>query len=203
MYGGESKMNQPNAGPQQQPQPTQPAILLNIKFTPEEASIILNKLNIATFQGFTESSLAIAILGKIQNAEKIPAAVLGPTTGQMRNIRESTSTPVGEDSPDNLNQLRTVLSKPVASPRITPAEETPRFATPPKIKEVEEKQDAPIEEVVDEDDARPGAPLKALDEAKAEPISEDGEKVHIPPEDSPAFGVIDNSVKKDGTDKYI
>lgn len=212
MYGGESKMNQPNQMNAGAPQ-AQSTILLNIKFTPEEASIILNKLNAATFQGFTESSLAIAILGKIQNAEKIPAASMGPTLGQMKNIRESPPTPVGET--DNLNDLRQVLSKEPVPPKtapiarttsVTTTEETPRFTSAPKIKEVVEEKpgESPIEEVdTDEDDARPGAPLKALDEAKAETPSEGEGTVNIPPEDSPAFGVIDNSAKKDGTDKYI
>jgi hypothetical protein len=58
----------------------------------------------------------------------------------------------------------------------------------------------------DDEDDRPGAPLKALDEAKSEettPTVPVEENANIPPEDAPAFGVVDNTKKKDGTDKYI
>lgn len=169
------------------PQAT-PAILLDCKFTPDEASLILTKLNTAQFMGFGESSMALSILGKIQNASKIPAAAIGPTVTQTNNIKDS--------KPSDISQLRQVLGKTPEKPVVEEKARNVSFTPPPAATET------PVTEVdEDEEDSRPGPPLKALDEAKAETTKEADPA--IPPDDAPAFGVIDNSKKKDGTDKYI
>lgn len=183
--------------PNQKPVQAQPAILLSVKLSPDEATLILGKLNQSQFLGFTESSLALSIYAKIQNAEKLPAATMGPTTTQMNGIKKT--------EPSNLGQLREVFSKEPAAPQ-QPV--TPSFTSPPHVKPVVDETPK-SEESDDVEDERPGAPLKALDEAKSEAspvtpvLEEDDEKVNIPPEDTPAFGVVDHSTKKDGTDKYI
>jgi hypothetical protein len=159
-------------------QPVNPqAILLNLKLSTEEATMILNKLNSAQFVGFTESSLALSILGKIQNANKIPASSIGPTATQMKNIKQT--------EPSNVSQLREVLGK---DPK-----KAVNFTSPPPV--IEEKEDP-----IDEEDNRPGPPLKALDEAREKVESQDDSP---PPEDAGVFSVIDRSSSKDGTDKYI
>ena len=51
-------------------QPQKKPVVLSLRLTPEEASLVLNKLNTAQFTGFTEAQLALAILGKIQSADR-------------------------------------------------------------------------------------------------------------------------------------
>lgn len=175
----------------------QKPIVLNFKLTPEEATLILNKLNTAQFTGFTEAQMALAILGKIQNAEKVPVPIPGPSTTQMDGVRSGT--------PTNISNLRNVLGKqsgPINEAPEGPPVKTKAFTPPPVV-------EPPTEEISeqDEEDNRPGAPLTPLGEAKSkiQEVKEDEEeKVNIPPEDAPAFGVVDNtSKKKDATNEYI
>jgi hypothetical protein len=192
----EAKMNQIGQNPNVAQQ--KPVVLLKLALTADEASMVLNKLNVSQFVGFSESALAMSVLAKLQSAERVTQDNLGPSVDQLRNVKE-TRTP-------NKKQLQSVLNK-VAAEKTAEKVAAPvtdrraQFTKPTSVvKEI--KEDLEDESLSgDDDDSRPGAPLKALDEAREETSPA---KESIPPEDAGIFSVIDKSKnKKDGTDSYI
>lgn len=199
-----------------------PPTVLPLHLSTEEASLILNKLNVADFRGFNEATIALSILGKIQSAPRLPASSIGPTTEEMQRP------PVAKEAINNI--LDPPKFKPAPS---VPTPPTPKTPTPPEKKEskvvaevksqtvikdesaIDEspgktppEPDAPKEVLSEsvEEDTRPTAPMTSLDQIRAGKNKENAEEDVPPPdEDAGVFSVIDRSTKMSRTaeDDYV
>jgi len=135
----------------------------------EEAGLILNKLNVASFTGFKEASMATTIFAKIQSAQKV-------TAGPVRPPGPTIVPPVKPAGPDLTRETK------------------PAFTAPPKV---EEKTVDAITEVEDNRPSAPLTSLDSVREGR-EVLTEDDTTVIPPGDDDSIFSVIDRSTKKSG-----
>lgn len=147
----------------------------------EEAGLILNKLNTASFTGFKEASMATTLFAKIQSAQRIGPQ---PTAG---------SAPIAPPVPPVTPITPTQETKPDAS----------TFTAPPNVEgnEHEKTVDASIDgDSIIDDDNRPGAPLTSLADVRGnkEALAED-ETTSVPSaEDDSIFSVVNKATKASG-----
>lgn len=165
--------------------------LLQLYFSPEEATLILNKLNTADFKGFGEASMAMTILGKIRGANQVPVAGVGPNTVQMDKARTA--------PPSSPREIKENLSGKGFRPVPKPDDFKQEVKTPPEVKEEVTTETEELESSTEqtEEDMRPTAPLRPLEESKNKEVTEEDVP---PPEDAGIFSVINRS-KVSGSDK--
>lgn len=173
--------------------------VLQLYLSPEEATLILNKMNTADFKGFGEATMAVTILGKIRGANQIPVAGPGPSSEQMTAIRNAPpSSPDAVKEALSPKKFRSVPKRedfqekheevPTVGPSVSKTEESEHIEDEKKVQEVDE-------------DTRPTAPLKPLEESKAS--SESKEDVPPPPEDAGIFSVIDRTKVSGSEKEYV
>ena len=179
-------------------QPQQPQQFLQLYLTPEEASLVLHKLNTAQFTGFGESTLAVTILGKVQSANRVPASAIGPTINQLNAVRDKESLSKDE-LPEALGKktFRTI-------PGMTPKTEESRPNIPESATESIVSETAPpVPPETAPPEEKPeiipsGAPMAALDEAKTKETEAKPEvDESIPPPDAGVFSVINRDKNRD------
>lgn len=184
---------------------TQQPTILQLYISPEEASLILNKLNSCDFKGFGEATLAVTLLGKIQSCSRIPVSAVGPTTQQMNAVKSQPAASPQEIKEAMGGQKR-FTSVPKMSDVVKPKVPVP--STPSETRVQESASVTGLKTTKDEDsieeDKRPVAPLAAINEAR-KPVEGTTEETEIddappPPEDAGIFSVI-NKTSAPGSEK--
>ena len=151
-------------------QMTPPQIMFQLIISGEEAGLILNKLNTASFTGFKEASMATTLFAKIQSASKVnpvvPQAVPRATVPSPAPVSKDSST----------------------------------FTAPPNVEGDQEKPQEKIVDAVTEEDNRPTAPLTSLDDAReGKEVLAENETTTVPSaEDDSIFSVVERSTKRSG-----
>jgi len=153
---------------QNQTPPQTPPQMFQLIISGEEAGLILNKLNTASFTGFKEASMATTLFAKIQSAQRImPQPVAG-------------SAPIAK------------------SPVLTPTEETKKtFTAPPNVEGDNATSHNDAVEDVDHRPGAPLTSLNDVRESK-EPLAEDETTSIPSAENDSIFAVVDRSTKKSG-----
>jgi hypothetical protein len=140
--------------------------VLDFKFSIREATLILNKLNTASFTGFGEASQAMQIFGKIQ-----------ATVKENQLAEESKNKAIRPDASFTAPPQVKTPATPAAPTEETPVEEVNTAAPMAAVSEIKQTAQPVSEEA---DTGQTAKPAVAADDS-------------VPPEDAGVFSVINKS----------